>query len=72
MKTYLMASLLTADLQRRLWQLRHPLRISPSWTRSAIAPWSNTRPSKVDGLKILGNKAGYPSIDDAKKALSPR
>jgi hypothetical protein len=29
----------------------------------------DTLPSKVSGLKIVGNKAGYASVADAQKAL---
>jgi hypothetical protein len=70
MKTILIASLLTAGRAAPVFaaastSTQH-FAVKDTVGNCAVV---DAQPSKVDGLKILGNKGGYSSIDDAKKAL---
>jgi hypothetical protein len=54
--------------------VRHSPRLSPARNISPSDTVGNcavvdTHPSKVSGLRIVGNKGGYGSISDAQKAL---
>jgi hypothetical protein len=72
MKTYLTAYILTVGLAASAYAApvaTQHFAVIDTVGNCAIV---DTHPSKVDGLKILGNKGGYSSIQETQKALGSK
>ena len=71
MKSYLTALILTVGLAASAHAAAAPAAARHFAVIDTVGNCAviDTRPSKVDGLKILGDKAGYDSVKAAQKAL---
>ena len=72
MKTYLIAGLLVAGLASQVLAAPAPTQHFAVIDTVGNCAVVDTHPGKLSGLKILGNKGGYKSEADAKKALGPK